>query len=438
MCENCFSCEKCFTGQEVGSGCEHCFSCEKCFTGQDNCEKCFTCERCYKSQSGSQPGQQKYGITYFLFPTNNCNLRCKYCYATKTEPEMDEKIFQATLNFLFNLESQRIPNREIHVQFFGGEPTMRWDLLTRFVEEGNKLAAQKGMLEPRWGMTTNATLLNEERMKWLKAHKIGPLFSIDGRPETHDKYRVTVGGEGSFKRIPFELIKKYFPGSEIRPTIMPDTVGNWFEDLKWFHSHGFYAVATEVAYEADWTEEAMEVARKTYNKMGDYYIDHYFRRKKGEDVPKLWMKFIDDGKNFLGARSQCGGICGTGRNTVAINAKGYLFACQRYASFADSEIALGDVWKGFDAEKLKWWNDMKREYMYPDPKGPFKCETCPALWKCRGGCNAMNYQVCGDRNIVLQNHCKFQRLWAEITLRVLAATGELWEKLKVPETCTTR
>lgn len=421
-CENCFSCQKCFTGQD--EQCENCFSCQKCFTGQEEeqCENCFVCQKCFSEQTNQPMDSGNFGLTYFLFPTNECNLRCKYCYATKNPANMDEPMRLQVLKFIFEMEEARIPGRNVHVQFFGGEPTMRWDWMTKLMEDGERIAKEKGMKPVRWGMTTNGTLLTEERLQWMKAHNMTVLLSLDGRKETHNKYRLTREGGGSFDSIPLDLILKYYPNIETRPTIMPDTVEDWPADLAWFHAKGMYTIATEVAYEADWTDEAMEKARITYNKLGDMYIDF---KKKGQ---RCWMKFIEDGRNFLGVKKQQGFICGIARNTVGINAKGWLFACQRYASFADSDLSLGDIWKGFDNEKLTQWNDMKREYMYPHPDSGFKCEDCVALWRCRGGCNAMNHQCNGDRKIVLENHCKFQKLWAEISLRVLAATGELWDK----------
>lgn len=421
ICQECFDCQRCVTAQD--KGCVDCFTCQKCFSGQEqNCEKCFDCQKCFTGQEGEFSAEgQALNITYFVFPTNECNLRCKYCYATKNPTRMDEENRKQLLKFIFEIEEKRMPGRGISIQFFGGEPMLMWDWMVRFIEDAEKLANEVLKRRIRFGMTTNGTLLTEERLKFMKAHNMYPLISVDGRKETHDKYRVTKDGKGSWDLIPFDLYLKYYPNPEIRPTIMPDTIETWLDDVAWFHSKGCYIVATEVAYEADWNDEAMEKARIMYNKLGDIYIDFH---KKGK---RCWMKFIEDGKNFLGSREQIGYICGIARNTVGINAQGELYACQRYASFANKELSLGDIWKGFDPEKLKQWNDMRREYMYPDPKSGFDCETCPARWRCRGGCNAMNHQVNGDRKIVLENHCKFQRLWAEISLRVLSATGELWD-----------
>jgi radical SAM protein with 4Fe4S-binding SPASM domain len=148
-------------------------------------------------------------------------------------------------------------------------------------------------------------------------------------------------------------------------------------------------------------------------------------KKKGE---KFWMKFIDDVRNCVGMDRQTGPVCGIARNSIAVDANGYLYACQRYASFSDQEINLGNVWDGFDEKKLADCNNVKREEMFPDPKSGFECKTCPAFFSCRGGCNAMNFQCNGDRKMILANVCRFKRMWTQVALRVLSVTGELWNK----------
>ena len=426
-CNNCYTCEKCYT--EEGS-CDSCYSCEKCYTEEGGCNECYTCEKCYTDESDKKtrtspavtPGMN---ITYFFFPTNQCNLRCDYCYATKRNVTMDKRVADRALDFITIDEEKRAPNRRINIQFFGGEPTVEFDLLKYIVERGNKLAQERLGKKINWGMTTNGTLLDEERIKWLKSVGIKPLISIDGKKETHDKHRIYADGRGSFDDIPLELYLKYFPNTEIRPTILPDTIETWADDLRWFQSKGCYTVATEVAYEADWTPEAMAKAWKMYNELADIYID---LKRQGK---KVWMKFIDDGRKTLGIREQRGYVCGIGKNTLAIDGEGDIYSCQRYASFADKSLALGNIWDGFDPIKLTEANSLKRELMRPAEGSLFDCETCPARYRCRGGCNAMNYQVNGDRKIIMDNNCKFQRLWTTISLRALAATGELWDRFKV-------
>ena len=252
-----------------------CIECQKCFSQQENCNQCVRREKCFEGQMPDQGKQSDgQGITYFIFPTNECNLRCDYCYATKKPMNMTKDIATKLMAWLIFDEEKRLPNRNINIQFFGGEPTLRWDIIEYIVDTMKQASIEwLGGRNIRFGMTTNATLLDEERMKWLKSNGITPLFSIDGRRETHNKHRKKKNGEGSWDDIDIDLILKYFGSPEIRPTIMPDTIEDWLDDVKWFHSKGLYTVATEVDYSADWTDEAMAKAWVTYNEMADLYID---------------------------------------------------------------------------------------------------------------------------------------------------------------------
>jgi uncharacterized protein len=333
---------------------------------------------------------------------------------------MSKETLEQVKAFLTQMEDQRLGKHGLNIHFFGGEPTVKWEMLEQFVVEFSSYYEKLYGRQVRWGMTTNGTLLDRPRLEFMKKYRIIPLLSLDGRASTHNKHRKAVGGQGSFDLIPLDLILEYFPGLEIRPTITPETVENWAEDLRWFHSKGLYAVATEVAYEADWTDADFQKARRMYEELVDIYVE---RRTKG--LP-LWMKFIEDGLMFLGATKQQGYVCGIARGVVAIDSLGKLYACQRYASFSRPELAIGDVWNGFDEHKLHDVQSLRREDMFP-VEG-FDCENCVARWRCRGGCNAMNFQCLGDRRKILPNYCRFQRLWAELSLTALARTGELWRK----------
>lgn len=367
-CLNCYYCEKGVAKQVTAEMFTEAKAAgkipEEWFTneGTAGCADCYQCQKCYADQKGGG-GSGRTEASYFLFLTNECNLRCTYCYATKKPIVATRAMLDQLRVFLTSEEDKRLGDHDLSIQFFGGEPTIEWDLLTWFVEDFSTYYTH---LYPgrkvRWGMTTNATLLNREKLEFMKKWGMNPLLSIDGRPETHDHHRKTVGGGGSHQLIPLDLILEYFPTPEIRPTITPDTVEDWLADLRWFHNKGLYIVATEVAYEADWTDERLAKARKVYEALADIYVA---RRRAG--LP-IWMKFIEDGLGFLGADKQTGYVCGIARGLMAIDSSGLIYACQRYASFSKPELAIGDIWKGFDEHKLAETQDLKREYMYPDPK----------------------------------------------------------------------
>lgn len=387
-----------------------------------NCLNCFTCQKGVAPGAAAkvpvQGGANESGMTYFIFTTNECNLRCSYCYATKTPRHMDEKTAAATIAFV--AAQERAHNRPVSFQFFGGEPTSRWNELVRFIRDARAVLGAMGK-RPRFGMTTNATLLDEERMITLRQNDVTVLFSIDGRPETHDRHRRLADGSGSARLIRMDLIQRYFPNAEIRPTIMPDTVATWMDDLRWFYAQEFFTVATEVCYEAEWTAETLDAARRTYEAMAEEYV-----RRKRARLP-VWMKFIEDARSFIGqSDGRWGDVCGTAKQTLAIDADGGVFACQRYASYSDPALRIGDVGRGVDPARLAAVQALRREWMTPPPRPGLLCDECVARHRCRGNCNASNFQLCGDRRTIHESYCVFLKMWAKIAFWALAATGELW------------
>ena len=64
-------------------------------------------------------------MNYTLYLTENCNLRCKYCYEkNKTTNEMDYNTIKSIIDY-------EIKQNDIHSQinFYGGEPLLKKNLI---------------------------------------------------------------------------------------------------------------------------------------------------------------------------------------------------------------------------------------------------------------------------------------------------------------------
>ena len=126
----------------------------------------------------------------FLNLTDSCNYTCRYCFVTQQPHFMPLSIAKDGVRFLIdNLERQyAATGREEkgRITFFGGEPTLCYDSiivpLVEWVEENypNRIT---------FGMTSNMSLLNEERYIWLKEHGVSLHFSCDGDEETQNYNR---------------------------------------------------------------------------------------------------------------------------------------------------------------------------------------------------------------------------------------------------------
>ncbi len=110
---------------------------------------------------------------------------------------MSAKVGKAALDFLVANSGNR---HNLEVDFFGGEPTMNFDVVKEVVEYGRSLE-EKHNKHFRFTLTTNGVLLNDEIMEFANKEMDNVVLSVDGRKEIHDYMRPTRNGKGSYDLI---------------------------------------------------------------------------------------------------------------------------------------------------------------------------------------------------------------------------------------------
>ena len=106
-----------------------------------------------------------------LHVSHDCNLRCKYCFASQGDFHgerllMDLETGKAAIDFLLENSGNR---RNLEVDFFGGEPLMNFDLVKKLVEYGDEREKEYGK-NFRWTLTTNGMLLHDQINEFLNEH----------------------------------------------------------------------------------------------------------------------------------------------------------------------------------------------------------------------------------------------------------------------------
>lgn len=111
--------------------------------------------------------------------TNRCNLRCIHCYINAENRQYEgELTTEEARVFIKDLADMKVPV----LLFSGGEPLIRKDIF-----ELGRLAYDSGL---RPVISTNGTLITDEIAQKIKEagfQYVG--VSIDGAPETHNKFR---------------------------------------------------------------------------------------------------------------------------------------------------------------------------------------------------------------------------------------------------------
>lgn len=137
-----------------------------------------------------------------LFTTNQCNLRCIYCYASAGELSplvMPLKTAKAAIDFVVqNAKSQNLNRLQIGFHG-GGEPLLQWKLIQDIVSYVEKRAREE-KLKPLIFAATNG-VLSEKKLEWIIEHFTNLNISFDGLPHVQDHHRPLPNGEGSFKYV---------------------------------------------------------------------------------------------------------------------------------------------------------------------------------------------------------------------------------------------
>jgi len=126
-----------------------------------------------------------------LIISEKCNFSCTYCYGQYGQKEGMMSVSTA-LNAVKFAANEGIFN----ISFFGGEPLLNMSVIKAVTEyiESEKLSISLAL-------TTNGSLVTEEVAKYFAAHNIRASVSMDGTEAEHNKTRISIDGQSTYKEV---------------------------------------------------------------------------------------------------------------------------------------------------------------------------------------------------------------------------------------------
>ena len=217
--------------------------------------------------------------------THDCNLRCRYCYSgTKSPRHMELAIGKLAIERAILSARGRL-----HLIFFGGEPLLRWEALVELTEHARGRAGSAGLvLRPT--VTSNGTLLSQERAQWLRQQGFTVAISCDGCQAAHDASRCDAAGRGSHAATVAGIRTALEAGLELRVVLVidPSNVVLLSESVAFLASLGVHDLVVNPNWSANWSDaELRSQWTRAYERMADLYVSEYRR-----NTP-LWVSVID-------------------------------------------------------------------------------------------------------------------------------------------------
>jgi uncharacterized protein len=138
-------------------------------------------------------------FSVWLHISNQCNLRCSYCYLGKTNDIMSlETGKRAIENLVESAGWQKM--RKMTLKFSGGEALLEWPLVLELYTYARELAEPKG-IQVQPVILSNGTTITAAVAQRLKQHGFFVAVSLDGLGDSNDVQRPFVNGRGSFTAV---------------------------------------------------------------------------------------------------------------------------------------------------------------------------------------------------------------------------------------------
>ena len=314
-----------------------------------------------------------------LYLAEACNLRCRYCYVKENDALNNGLMPWQVAKEAVDLVFRRAGGADsVHITFFGGEPLLNKPVLRQVIAYSQKLGEQEDK-SVTYSMTTNATLLDDEVIGYIKRYNFGLMISLDGPKDVHDHMRPLADGQGSFD-LAARNIKKLM--RRRRSVTVRCTLSNQCLDrprlVEFLEDFGFTRVAMSRCsgtvdhlgpYDIGPAENAV------LKQQDAHFIERLFEQlDRGERIRfNPWAAVLRNIHDKQNRRMRCG--VGRGCTTVGIDGK--LYPCHRYVGM--ESYVLGHVSSGIDRET---YASYLRSYY--DTKT--KCESCWAINICGGYC----------------------------------------------------
>jgi uncharacterized protein len=348
------------------------------------------------------------GLT--LLMTNQCQLRCSYCYAAAGDSPRQHLSLEtgyAAIDYTYeNLKRLNYP--KFHISLHGGgEPTFPWKTMRDLVAY-----AKEKPIPTEFSLTSNG-IWSKQQTQWIMAYIDFVGISMDGSPQTQNTQRPLASGKPSshwVMRTLRELEANHRP-YRIRLTAVPP----------------FDHLADDIRFLCENTRcKRMQVEAAYNTQRGSSY---QYRLEEGKNFVQAFIAAQKLAEQY-GRKLHCVGSevgkttslpCGSLFNTLIVTPQNNLVACFEVVNDSHPLAKLATIGR-ITSQGIKINEEARLRLRQKIEERRDSCRDCFCFWSCAGGCLTRVFSPGPDGHLHHGVHCEIRRiLLKEMLLKHIAS-----------------
>jgi uncharacterized protein len=370
-----------------------------------------------RHKTNSLSNEMIHGIS--LEMTNDCNFNCIYCYGKDRKARKTDKMSWDTAKSAVDwLIKQSGDEPAIGIGFIGGEPLLNYPIVQKVTKYVKKKIRQTNK-NISLSMTTNGSLLNQEKIAFLKENNIKVTISLDGPPEIQNIQRPLKTGKNSFKSV---LSKSVLMLAEMPDTACHATLCGQSDPIRikeFLQEIGFWKIGlnpvASIPNSRDGNEDNLNFDHEGMLLMIESEAEQlYFNIKNRKaDQIKKYKNFICNHLEKLLNEEKRDHSCGAGTTYVSVSLSGDVFLCHRF--LGNKAYRLGNIY----LENLD-----RNSYLRKPANFIEKCSNCISSYICPGGCYHNNLTMNGSVFQPYEQTCRLSRRMSELVKNLYDTLNE--------------
>lgn len=321
----------------------------------------------------------------WLHVTNQCNLRCDYCYINKTPEKLSEDTGFAAIDAAFR-SAVRGGFSEVHIKYAGGEAS----LSPHVVLELDRYARSKSdslQMVYRATILSNGVKLSRQFLESCKSQDINWMISLDGLGEGHDRQRRFIDGRSSAPFVVQTIESMLSLG--IKPflgiTVTQRSVNTLAETIK-------FAIERDLHFNLSFVRDNGQLVNFPSMQLVDdrliEALDEAFEVIKSNLPRHSLLSMLVDRSDFSLPHER---TCGAGQSYLVVDQTGGIAKCPMEISNTVTNVLEEDP-----LSIIKTSIQGVQNLPVEEKEG---CRTCEWRYGCTGGCPKLTHQATGRYDV---------------------------------------